>query len=171
MLYRFNLKESWPHIMVTFAACLAVLPKNGPSILRDELGYLSAAHHRSGDGGIFMGGGTRYHPGVSILYALPRTFTDTTSWVYSLSLMVNSLLVGLSSILLTLWLRIQSNSAIPSWLVAVTVLFGGSTIYYASFSMSETAVIGYFSRFLFIAVTIVNVAAVLSQSWRTACEN
>lgn len=115
-----------------------------------------------------MGGGTRYHPGVSILYALPRILTDNPTWVYSLSLGVNSLLIGLTSVLLTLWLRIQSNSAVPSWLVAITVLFGGSTIYYASFSMSETAVIGYLSLYLLIAVTRQNHRDI--GGWRTlAC--
>jgi len=117
----------------------ASLFKTGPSIFGDELGYLSSAREVAVRETIFLGGGTTYHPGIGVLYAIPALLS-TPQAAYLGALAVNALLVGLGvKLVLSLAEMIPLPNASASTAAGMMIFFPFVS-YYSSFAMSETLV-------------------------------
>ena len=147
-----GLSETWlGPLTASLLTLLAVIFKDGPAVLGDELGYLSAAKALTDEQGIYLGGGTVYHPGVSLLYAIPIGLVSDPKSAYLSALVVNAVLIGANALVIGHILRsFFPEVRCPFWIssAVLTLIPGG--IYYGTFALSESAVAFLFSLYLLI---------------------
>ena len=131
-----------------------MVKKSGPSIFGDELGYLSAGRVLAGEGGIFLGGGTSYHPGVGLIYSLAFRVFDSPTHIYSLVLVLNVIQVAAAIFLLSrVLVKLGISASDPLFFAPLLWVFGGM-LYYSNFAMSESAVCLIFAGLIYSVVSL-----------------
>jgi len=153
----FDGKDFWPIAIGLSSALISFalnLFKSGPSILGDELGYLSAANGLASEGSIYMGSGTTYHPGVSLVFSLALRLFEDPLIEYRGSLVANSLMLGIAMFLILKSLERIVAPSRWSFLPSIAMISIPGALYWSTFAMSETAVLLTFAFFIFYGLRL-----------------
>lgn len=137
-------------VISSIVAAVFLIGKSGPAIFGDELGYLSAGRVLAGEGAIFLGGGTTYHPGAGLIFSLAFNLCDSTARIYSSVLLLNVIQISIAIFLLSrVLVKLGISDADPLMLAPLLWIFGG-LLYYASFAMAEATVCLAFAGLLYL---------------------
>lgn len=152
-----NSKDFQPMVIGLSSAFISFvlnLFKSGPSILGDELGYLSAANVLASEGSIFMGGGTTYHPGASLPFSFALRLFESPLSEFKGALAVNSLMLGISMGLIVKTLGQVATQSSRSILPAITLVSIPGVLFWSTFALSETAVLLTFSSLVRLGIRL-----------------